>query len=225
MEGETREPCPQYVKDKISKANSGEGNGMYGKKAWNSGTIGLSKANSGSFKKGHISWCKNKKGIHFSSRTEFKKGEHCSIKTEFKKGHYLSEEAMKKQRATRLLSDKCRGKNNCNWKGGITPLRTIIWKSFQYQAWRLSIFERDKFLCQMPNCNKTERILNAHHIKEFNKIMEENNIKSLKDAINCAELWDIANGITLCKTCHRRIRGKELQYAPLFQQIINLQSS
>lgn len=45
-------PRTDEVKRKISIANSGKNNGMYGKTPWNKGTKGLTKANSGSFKKG-----------------------------------------------------------------------------------------------------------------------------------------------------------------------------
>ncbi len=36
----------------------------------------------------------------------------------------------------------------------------------------------------------------------INAILKENNITSLDQALNCQELWDISNGITLCKKCH-----------------------
>jgi len=44
--------------------------------------------------------------------------------------------------------------------------------------------------------------LNAHHIKQFHNIIEENKIKTREEANNCEELWNINNGITLCKECH-----------------------
>lgn len=50
--------------------------------------------------------------------------------------------------------------------------------------------------------------LNAHHWKEFAKIIEENNITTLEEAIDCEELWNINNGITLCKECHKELHKK-----------------
>ena len=34
--------------------------------------------------------------------------------------------------------------------------------------------------------------------------MEEYQIKTFEQALNCAELWDINNGRTLCKECHKK---------------------
>ena len=76
----------------------------------------------------------------------------------------------------------------------------------------------------MPSCDKIEKSLHAHHIKKFSKIIKEFNIKILEDAINCKELWDINNGITLCKKCHEKVRQHEKEYAPLFQEIVKLNS-
>lgn len=45
-------PRTDEVKKKISIANSGKNNGMYGKTPWNKGTKGLTRANKTSFKKG-----------------------------------------------------------------------------------------------------------------------------------------------------------------------------
>jgi hypothetical protein len=48
-------------------------------------------------------------------------------------------------------------------------------------------------------------VLNAHHKdKSFSKIMEDNNIKTLEEALICGELWNINNGITYCKKCHKQ---------------------
>jgi 5-methylcytosine-specific restriction endonuclease McrA len=59
---------------------------------------------------------------------------------------------------------------------------------------------RDDFIC--TDCQKKGGILNVHHIKEFHIILEEYNIKDVNGAENCAELWDLNNGVTLCKSCH-----------------------
>ena len=94
-----------------------------------------------------------------------------------------------------------RGKNSNFWKGGITIISKKIKQLLQYRHWRTSVFERDNYTCQ--KCKQKSGNLEAHHIKAFSLILKENNIKTLDDARNCNELWDINNGQTLCKDCHK----------------------
>lgn len=76
----------------------------------------------------------------------------------------------------------------------------------EYTKFRKEVLARDKRKCQMPNCkNKTN--LQVHHVKKWSKA------HSLR--------YDIKNGITLCKRCHRSISGKEHHYESLFIEIIN----
>lgn len=87
------------------------------------------------------------------------------------------------------------------WKGGFLPLKILIRSSFEYRQWRTNVFIRDNRTCQW--CNQYRGNLNADHIKPFSQILEENKIDSLEKALACAELWDIKNGRTLCKDCHK----------------------
>lgn len=94
------------------------------------------------------------------------------------------------------------GKSSHLWKGGITPLTKTIRHCFKYRQWHSDIFERDDYTCQ--KCGKRGVRLHVDHIKAFARIFEENHIKSLEDAINCEEFWNINNGRTLCKECHKK---------------------
>lgn len=97
------------------------------------------------------------------------------------------------------------GVNHWRWKGGITNLNQQIRHCLQYKQWIQSIFTRDNFTCR--NCSKRGGNLEAdHYPKEFSKIIEENNIKSLQDAKKCDKLWDLENGRTLCLKCHNRTK-------------------
>ena len=98
------------------------------------------------------------------------------------------------------------GEKNPNWKGGIMPLTEQIRKCFKYRQWRSDIFTKDDFTCQ--KCRKKSGILNAHHLKDFSLILLENKIKTLEEALNCEELWNINNGVTFCKKCHNKTKGK-----------------
>jgi hypothetical protein len=95
-----------------------------------------------------------------------------------------------------------RGVNSNFWKGGVTLLNELIRKSLEYKIWRRNVFERDDFTCQ--NCGKIGGTLQADHIKPFSKIVEENQIKTVEEALNCPSLWDINNGRTLCLGCHKQ---------------------
>lgn len=92
------------------------------------------------------------------------------------------------------------GERNPFWKGGVTKLSDSIRSCVKYKEWRNGVFNRDMFTC---TCGKKGGDLEAHHIKPFSKILKENGISSIEEAIICNELWDITNGITLCIQCHK----------------------
>ena len=89
---------------------------------------------------------------------------------------------------------------NSQWKGGITPLYLQIRHNFKSRQWVSDCFFRDDFTCQ--DCGVRGGKLHCHHLKLFSQIIKEYNIKSLDEALACDELWNINNGITLCKKCH-----------------------
>ena len=101
---------------------------------------------------------------------------------------------------------KCyRGENHPWWNGGTSRLSALIRKLPEYKNWYLSVFKRDNWTCQECNLNEHKaNSLSAHHIKSFGLILKENNITSIESAIACKELWDINNGITLCRKCHKK---------------------
>ena len=89
--------------------------------------------------------------------------------------------------AVKFTSEKVRGANNHNWRGGITPLVMKIRNSFEYKTWRLTVFRRDNFTCQM--CGQRGGKLHADHIKPFAFFPELR--------------LDLNNGRTLCIPCHK----------------------
>lgn len=93
-----------------------------------------------------------------------------------------------------------RGKDAPNWRGGRTRIVRIYRRCPAYATWRLEVFKRDGFRCQ--NC-KTNKYLEADHIKPVAEIFIENKIKTSAQMYRCLILWDISNGRTLCKGCHR----------------------
>lgn len=84
-----------------------------------------------------------------------------------------------------------KGKKHPNWKGGITSERGRIHSSREYKDWRRKVFEHDNHTCQ--RCNIRGGNLHAHHIKPFSEHPESR--------------FDINNGVTLCKECHKKIHA------------------
>ncbi len=124
----------------------------------------------------------------------------------FKKGHRLSPEALQKMKNSRK-GQPCHnpGSKSNLWKGGITPVMRYLRTCTKYRQWRSDIYTRDNYTCQ--ECGKRSGNgkaveLNVHHIKPIYKILEEYHIKDNENAFMCEELWNINNGITLCRECH-----------------------
>lgn len=110
------------------------------------------------------------------------------------------------------------GKNNPNWANGISKLYQQIRNLWQYKDWQAQCRIRDNYTCQkcgryLKNLN--ERCSVDHFVKSFARIIYDNNIKTIEEALVCKELWDINNGRVLCWPCHiktpnyrRRIKRK-----------------
>ena len=126
-------------------------------------------------------------------------------------GKTHSDEQRKKWKTTRkgqkpwntgkhhLLNEK-----HWNWKGGISLLRKRIRGLFKYRQWRSDIFTRDNFTCVL--CGKSKCYVEAdHYPKLFSEIIKDNNIKTIEEASDCEEFWNINNGRTLCKDCHKKV--------------------
>jgi len=92
------------------------------------------------------------------------------------------------------------GEDNPAWKGGKSSLNKSIRDCAQYSDWRIQVFGRDNFTCQ--DCGVRGSWLEVHHKVAFYKILEDNNILTMEEALLCNALWDIDNGITYCKPCH-----------------------
>lgn len=79
-----------------------------------------------------------------------------------------------------------RGPDHPNWRG-TTPENVLARMNSDYKYWRISVYQRDGYLCQIC-LNKTHTRLQAHHILSF--------------ARNPDLRYAITNGICLCDECH-----------------------
>ena len=135
-------------KRKLSKS-------LEGRVAWNKGTRGLVKPNSGSFRKGQPPPLKGKRNPKLIGNTNG-----------FKKGHITWNTGLKGFRS---------GSVSNFWKGGVNTENAKIRNSLEYKLWRKSVFERDNYTCiwcGIRSGNGKAVILNADHIKPFALIPE-----------------------------------------------------
>ena len=76
----------------------------------------------------------------------------------------------------------------------------------QYSKFRAEVRKRDNYMCRWPACGATRK-LQVHHIRRWA------DFPILR--------YQPSNGITLCKTHHKLIKGNEDCYIELFTKIIN----
>ena len=159
------------------------------------------------------------KGRHYSEETRKRMSEakkKLGLIPPSRKGKHMSEEAKEKiSKASKGRVGWCRGikgSKTPNWKGGITPIKKQIKNSEKYKEWRQQIFLRDNFICQ--RCKEKGGYLHAHHKnKFFSRLLEEVKLNLpllplYEGAMIYTPLWDIDNGITLCKKCHMGLHKK-----------------
>lgn len=87
------------------------------------------------------------------------------------------------------------------WKGGISPPMMLIRSSKKMIEWREAVYKRDNYCDWFSGC-KGNGDLEAHHIVRWKDMVKKYNIKTFEDAMNCPELWDVNNGITMLKSSH-----------------------
>jgi hypothetical protein len=144
--------------------------------------------------------------------------ERCVNISKSKKGKTVISEEHKEKIRQKFIGLRV-GDNHPMWKGGLSILRNRLRQTYEYKNWRNLVYERDGFTCQI--CGLIGNKLNCHHIEMFSDIVKEYELKEYDDYINCGKLWDLNNGITLCKNCHISIKGKEKELEKNFKKIIN----
>lgn len=103
------------------------------------------------------------------------------------KKKFASGELVSPLRKLGLIGRK--GKDAMNWQGGKSLEGQKIRTSRQYKEFRLEVLQRDDFTCRF--CKKRGGKLEVDHIQEVSK---------RRDLV-----FDVSNGRTLCKDCHRRV--------------------
>ncbi len=115
-------------------------------------------------------------------------------------GH--TEESKKKMSASRTGKF---GENATAWKGGKRSLTAVVKAAiYRRHQWHRKIYERDSWRC--VECGSTKQ-LDAHHTTPFSKLLKSIETDLVGDALidwlADHPLLVNAEGITLCRKCHR----------------------
>jgi hypothetical protein len=147
-------------------------------------------------------------GLSKANQTSFIKG-----MTPWNKGLTKQDERVRKNiektTLTRKLNNSFAGERNANWKGGVNSINNSIRKSQRMKEFNQQIIKRDNYKCIL--CEHKSNKLEIHHIIPLCFLIKEYQIKSLSNAYNCLDLWDMDGAVTLCKSCHYKedpSRGK-----------------
>lgn len=118
-----------------------------------------------------------------------------------------SQETLDKMRETAIKNGnhppRKYGEEHWNWKGGVVPLIKKIRFCLRYRQWVSDVFQIDDYVCQMCNVRGGKLVVD-HYPTTFADIFYRNEIKSLEQALECEEFWNLNNGRTLCFECHRK---------------------
>lgn len=96
-----------------------------------------------------------------------------------------------------------RGEKAWNWNGGITSEKKLLRASPQWREWRKQVFERDGYRCM--DCGDNS-YLEPHHIIPLR--------------VDMGKIFNINNGITLCRECHKKTLWKEESLANVYLSMI-----
>ena len=88
------------------------------------------------------------------------------------------------------------GIKNPMWKGGIVDPYRKLKDCSEWKHWRKDVFERDNYTC--CDCGHKGGTLHPHHLFERSKYPEL--------------IFEVSNGRTLCKDCHKNTLRKEKEY-------------
>ncbi len=170
--------------------NKGEANPFFGRKHTPEELEKMSLARKGKKRPPRSrEWCQ-----HIS---EARKGKFKGKDNPFFGKHHTEEMKMAMSKA-HIANPKFKrnGEEHWNWQGGISCENFKARSCQELKIWRRAVFQRDNWICQkcgVKGCRKHP--VNAHHIKSFAKYPELR--------------FEVRNGITLCKDCHKSLKEED----------------
>ena len=133
----------------------------------------------------------------------------------------IAKEEALKNRSNILFDSKDNvGLSNVKASAPPTPLLKLkIRNTTKYLNWRIAVLKRDNFTCRLCHAtvkeNKSLR-LEVHHPKSFDDICIENNVVTTGQALECNELWNVNNGISICYRCHKDVEKLSTKLRNMF---------
>lgn len=120
---------------------------------------------------------------------------------------------------TSMFRELMRKENNPRYKDYVPKQKRTERKWPEYRDWRFAVFKRDNFTCQCCGDHNYEGrhgsiCLEAHHLYNY--------------ADNKDKVFDLNNGITLCKSCHIKFHsqfGKKNNTPEQFQEFLKNNSN
>jgi hypothetical protein len=101
-------------------------------------------------------------------------------------------------------SEKTRGENHYKWNGGTSRLNAAIRRLTENRKWMEAVKERDG---KCIVCGSVDN-LESHHITPLADLVQAHGIINRDQARDCSALWDLGNGMTVCRPCHYNIHGR-----------------
>lgn len=140
---------------------------------------------------------------------EWKLNQSNRLKLAYKEGKMNGNKGSKLSIEQKLkIRERMLGVNAPNFKGGVTPINMRLRGCYKYKIWREEVYKRDNYTCIFCGDNKGGN-LEPDHIIPFSSILDkirfQYGVENLYDkALESELLWDINNGRTLCKSCHKK---------------------
>ena len=99
------------------------------------------------------------------------------------------------------------GSNNPNYKNGSRNISNRMRNLSKYRKWKRLVFERDGYTCGICNQCFSIELLDVHHKVRLWKLIDD----YPHEKINVQDdyFYDVSNGSTLCRYCHRTTYGKD----------------
>lgn len=108
---------------------------------------------------------------------------------------------------SKLMSAGRQGIAPEEWDGFRNDYWQRVRSSKEWADWRTQVYARDGYHCVLCGAGSTRaNPLDPHHI--------------WKKSLYPERVFDVTNGVTLCRACHLTVNGQEEEWAPLFDRML-----